>query len=89
MPKNYLIVGGSRGLEKPSLVILSNEGHRMFSFSRTEGDLPASENISFHEYDVTGPGPLPNLNEKLHGLAYLLEFSNLKPFQRLTDNDLR
>lgn len=85
--KTYLIIGASSGIGRYIAENLSNDGHRIYAGQRrpVEG-IPGV--ISF-EYDVTKPdAQIPSI-ELLDGLVYCPGTINLKPFNRITEAELR
>lgn len=86
--KNILIIGGSSGIGRTLVSGLSAEGATLYNLSRTSNEHwpPGIEHLPFNVLADTSPavGFLP---EKLHGLVYLPGSINLKPFNRLTNDD--
>lgn len=74
--RNYLIVGGTKGIGL-ALAHLLSPNHLVLTTSRQAG-------ASF-VWDAAEPFPAEGLPEKLDGLAYAPGTINLKPFHRLTD----
>jgi NAD(P)-dependent dehydrogenase (short-subunit alcohol dehydrogenase family) len=80
--KNYIIIGGSKGIGRSIIKDLLMEGHTVYNFSRTDDDLPASVHhttfdASVDELDVT------TLPDVIHGLVYCPGSILLKPFRTL------
>lgn len=80
--KNYLIIGGSSGIGAELVKILKAAGHRVITASRSE-----SADIRFDALkDELNISQLP---EQLDGLVYCPGSINLKPINRLTDDDFK
>ncbi|MDG1435972.1 MAG: SDR family NAD(P)-dependent oxidoreductase [Saprospiraceae bacterium] len=86
--KNYLVVGGSYGIGLEVVKILVGQNANVYVLARTEGDLPASNNIHFQEYDVLGEEKIV-LPETLNGVVYCPGSINLKPFRSLKPDAFR
>ncbi|CAN5118829.1 SDR family oxidoreductase [soil metagenome] len=86
--KNILVVGGSSGIGL-SLVKSLNINHaNVYIISRSEpGGLPAG--VKHQQADITGnlDAIADFLPDELHGLVYSVGSINLKPFNRLTEED--
>lgn len=86
--KNILIVGGSSGIGLSVVKLLNGLGANVYIISRTaSAEWPVG--VQHLPLDITGSldsvtGFLP---ETLHGLVYAVGSINLKPFNRLTDED--
>ncbi|HRG09409.1 MAG TPA: SDR family NAD(P)-dependent oxidoreductase, partial [Cyclobacteriaceae bacterium] len=79
--KNFLIIGGSSGIGKALTQQLVAAGHAVVSTSRTDSD--------YYTFDaLTDQLTLTELPPILDGVAYCPGTINLKPFHRLTENDL-
>ena len=86
-PKNYLIVGGSKGIGLEVVKNLLELGHSVHSISRSESPLTHA-NLVHHQFDaVTGDWETVSLPQVLDGLVYCPGTINLKPFHRLTEAD--
>ncbi|TAF65700.1 MAG: SDR family oxidoreductase [Cytophagales bacterium] len=88
--KNILIVGGNSGIGLSLAHTLSNVGgYTLYSISRRRSDELAQLNIHQQSVDISKPlgSALQFLPETLHGLVYCPGTINLKPFNRLTEND--
>jgi len=86
--KNYLVVGGSYGIGLEVVKSLVGQNANVYVLARTEGDLPASNNIHFQEYDVLGEENI-DLPETLNGVVYCPGSINLKPFRSLKPDAFR
>ena len=86
--QNILIVGGSSGIGLALVSALSSAGATLFNFSRTSNEHWPPE-IKHMYFDVLAdPEPAAGfLPEILHGLVYLPGTINLKPFNRLNEDD--
>ena len=83
MAKQYLIVGGSRGIGLQLVKNLTSEGHSVTVLSRTNEGLIKMDNVTHIEHDVTS-GNIPDLDfDVLDGFVYCPGSINLKPFHRL------
>lgn len=86
--KNILIVGASSGIGLDITKKIMNT-HQVFALSRTRGDLPESENISWRSFDVAQDEPdADSLPEVLDGLVYCPGTINLKPLRGLKSQDI-
>ena len=81
--KNYLIIGGSKGVGEEIVKELSEKGNFCHVISRSE---PTYEfNGNWHQLDALTDN-LPTI-ESIDGLVYCLGSINLKPFNRLSLED--
>ncbi|MEN9326097.1 MAG: SDR family NAD(P)-dependent oxidoreductase [Flavobacterium sp.] len=81
--KNYLIIGGSKGVGEQIVKELSEKGNFCHVISRSE---PSYEfNGDWHQLDAL-TDILPTI-ESIDGLVYCLGSINLKPFNRLSLED--
>jgi NAD(P)-dependent dehydrogenase (short-subunit alcohol dehydrogenase family) len=81
--KNYLIIGGSKGVGEQIVKELSEKGNFCHVISRSE---PSYEfNGDWHQLDALTDN-LPTI-ESIDGLVYCLGSINLKPFNRLSLED--
>ena len=86
--KNILVVGGSSGIGLSLVKRLAGNGAAVYSMSRTEpGEIPLG--VKHIKLDVLGDvGPLTEqIPDILHGLVYSVGSINLRPFNRLTEDD--
>lgn len=83
--KNYLIIGGSKGVGEQIVQELSEKGNFCHVFSRTNPNY--SFNGNWYQLDLLND-ELPQI-ESLDGLVYCLGSINLKPFHRLSLDDFK
>lgn len=76
-----LIVGGSSGIGKEIAVQLTKQGHTVLTACRTPTD------YQHQNYDVLNPGQL-ELPDTLDGVVYCPGSINLKPFHRLSAEEM-
>jgi NAD(P)-dependent dehydrogenase (short-subunit alcohol dehydrogenase family) len=87
--KKYLIVGGSSGIGFEIVKELANRGDEIYVGSRTSDNLTGLRGVHHLRLDVAKPPDLlEGLPEALQGVAYCPGTIRLKPFQRLTREDL-
>lgn len=86
--KNVLIIGASKGIGLRIAELLAGS-YNLFTVSRTETPELAKLNTTHFTADITNgvPADLQNLPEELHGLVYCPGTINLKPINRLTEDD--
>lgn len=89
MYKNYVIIGASSGIGLEIAQQLQAGGAHIRAYSRHP--LPvALDNLSWSALDVLQPDfQLENLPETVHGLVYCPGSIQLRPFQRISAEDLR
>lgn len=86
--KNVLVAGGSSGIGLSLVKLLSEQGAALYVISRTVAeDWP--EDIHHIALDITGnlDALTDFLPDQLHGLVYAIGSINLKPFNRLKEED--
>jgi 3-oxoacyl-[acyl-carrier protein] reductase len=87
--KNIVIIGASTGIGLSTARQLAAQGANLYTFSRT----PVPEDIPVAQWqtlDVSIPGfTLENLPEVIHGFVYCPGSIQLKPFHRISDEDIR
>ncbi|MCS6975243.1 MAG: SDR family oxidoreductase [Cyclobacteriaceae bacterium] len=82
--KNFVLIGGSYGIGAALASILQLKGAEVTVMSRTPSQF--GKHIRF---DVTSDTVnLSDLPQSIHGLVYLPGTINLKPFHRLTDDEM-
>lgn len=83
--KNYLIVGGTKGIGKAISESLKTDGHTVFTTARS------STIIAHHftPWDVKEDFPNVEFPDTINGLVYCPGTINLKPFARLTAQDFK
>jgi 3-oxoacyl-[acyl-carrier protein] reductase len=87
--RNIFIVGGSSGIGLELVKSLSGNHHEIYVGSRTNKTLAKIPGVHHLALDVRDASlELVALPEILHGLVYCPGTIVLKPFQRLTINDL-
>jgi len=87
--KNILVVGGSSGIGLAVVKALAIAGAQVYNLSRKAGEkLPAG--IMHRNFDVLDPNASIEsfLPENLDGLVYSVGSITLKPFNRVTADDL-
>lgn len=93
MHKQYVIVGGSKGIGKSIVANLLSEGHTVYNISRTDDtDFHLHNPGTYHhiEHDVlSGDLPKDELPQSIDGLAYCPGSINLKPFRSLSIEDYK
>jgi len=87
--KNILVVGGSSGIGLDVVQLLTEKESSVYVASRTRAE-SWSPLVNYQELDVMENRGLPGdfLPEQLHGLVYSVGSINLKPFSRVTEEDL-
>lgn len=86
--KNIVVVGGSSGIGLALIKHLAIQGANIFNISRSPAtDWP--EGVNHIQADVLGDLSTieSRLPQTIHGLVYSVGSINLKPFQRLTQDD--
>ncbi len=85
----YVVVGGSAGIGREIASGLSRAGHEVLVASRRAEDLAGLDRVRHLALDVTAPpARIEALPDALQGLVYCPGTIRLKPFQRLTREDL-
>lgn len=87
--KNYLIVGGTKGIGLKTIELLAGEDCSIYAVSRSSKPENFPNNIIHYQLDITKDNLdiLDELPKEIHGLVYCPGSINLKPFQRLTPDD--
>ncbi|PTB97500.1 oxidoreductase [Marivirga lumbricoides] len=84
--KNILIIGASSGIGLSLAKDLQTKEANLYLASRKKPEL--SGDLNYIELDVTDfDAELDSLPEEIHGLVYCPGTINLKPFQRLKEED--
>ncbi len=79
--KNYLIIGGSSGIGKSLVELLSKE-NRVYATYRNNKQEDTGK-ITYHHFDTQTQGDWSFLPDTLDGIAYLPGGINLVPFARI------
>lgn len=87
MSKHFVIVGASKGIGNALAKRLLSAGHDLTAISRTIGDLDRLKNASFHPFDVAETAEFPPIQGAIDGIAYCPGTINLRPFDRLSQDD--
>ena len=82
---NIVIVGGTKGIGKHIVQLLSDSN--LYVIARNTKLLPERSNIRYIQADITQTADLSRLPETINGLVYCPGTINLKPFNRLTEED--
>lgn len=86
MKKQYIIVGGSRGIGKATAQLLIEQGHQVHIIAR---NMPEWEGaFDFYNCDVL-KDELPSILGEIDGLVYCPGSINLKPFKGLKEKDFQ
>ena len=88
MSKNILIIGASSGIGEATAQNLINKGFNVYTASRNEAKVSA---IKHFTWDAQNPdnSVFSELPDTLDGLVYCPGTINLKPFQRLSQDDFK
>jgi 3-oxoacyl-[acyl-carrier protein] reductase len=82
--RDYVIVGGSKGIGSGISKALAAQGHRVTVLSRTPGVIEGIPNVTHVPFDATQDEvPLERLPPAIHGLAYCPSSLNLRSFRQL------
>lgn len=82
--KNYLIVGGSSGIGKATVDLLSSAGKRVFATFNSTSDSVDSGNVTYHHLNVLEDNlSFDYISDNLDGVVYCPGAINLKPFRTL------
>ena len=88
--KNFLIIGGSKGIGLALVKKLAAEGHQIQVVARAIGEVPNLPNVNFFEGDILDENfELTDLPAKIDGVAYCPGSINLKPFRSLKPADFQ
>jgi NAD(P)-dependent dehydrogenase (short-subunit alcohol dehydrogenase family) len=82
---SYMVIGGSRGIGAALVRLLTERGDEV-RFSSRSAD-PSPDPLQFRFDAASGQIPGEIIPETLRGLVYCPGTINLKPFQRLTQDD--
>tara|TARA_B100000678_G_C18194153_1_gene496738 strand:- start:489 stop:1187 length:699 start_codon:yes stop_codon:yes gene_type:complete len=87
--KHVLVIGGSSGIGKQLVHDLHEKGYAITIASRSAKKAEGLPNgVQRQEYDVTGNSQL-EVPEELHGLVYCPGTINLRPFERISMDNLQ
>jgi NAD(P)-dependent dehydrogenase (short-subunit alcohol dehydrogenase family) len=89
MARNILIIGGNSGVGLSLVKQLSAGGDSIFSASRSDSEIANLPGVQTQSFDVTRKDGLLDLPETLDGMVYCPGTINLKPFDRLSDDDFQ
>ncbi|MBK9152538.1 MAG: SDR family oxidoreductase [Saprospiraceae bacterium] len=86
--KNFLIVGGTKGIGRAVVENLSSQGHNVYALARHAPDF-ALPGVQFRTMDIVSDdmGSL-QLPEVLDGMVYCPGTINLKPFKSVSDTQI-
>lgn len=79
--KNYVIIGGSKGIGK-ALAMKLSEQNKVWVLSRSADEILVSNSLTHLSFDALND-EVPSLPELIHGLAYCPGSINLMPFHRI------
>ncbi len=82
--KQFLVVGGTKGIGLATTQALVKQGHKVFVWARNTVDIEGAAVIA---NDATGDLDLNGLPDVLNGIVYCPGSINLKPFHRLSSDD--
>lgn len=83
-PSVFLVVGAARGIGAAVVRKLRASGHEVIATSREPDGLHTT-----HAFDARDPAPALDLPEKLDGVVYCPGTVNLKPFHRLSLQEIQ
>ena len=83
MGKNFVVIGGSKGMGLEIVKRLVNEGHQLTVLSRSEGALAELTNVNHIAWDATSEDAVEGLPDEIHGLVYCPGSLNLRSFKTL------
>ncbi len=82
--KNFVVVGGSKGIGREIVQRLSNASSHVTVLSRTAEDLGSLPDVTHHEWDVTTETPdKSKLPDSIDGFVYCPGTINLRSFSSL------
>lgn len=88
--RTYLIAGGSKGIGLALTQQLTSNGATVHVYSRSTGDLAATENLTHHVCDFASDDfAAAELPDEIHGVAYCPGTINLRSFRALKIDDFR
>lgn len=80
--KNFVIVGGSKGIGKALAIKLAEQNNNVWVLSRSADEIVGINNLTHVSFDALND-EVPKLPEIIHGLAYCPGSINLMPFHRI------
>lgn len=87
---NIVIAGGSKGIGLELVKLLEPRAERIDVWSRSLGELPASDKVRHAVFDFADPNAaLPELPEEIQGVVYCPGTINLRSFRSLQIADFR
>jgi 3-oxoacyl-[acyl-carrier protein] reductase len=87
---NIVIAGGSKGIGLELVKLLEPRAERIDVWSRSVGELPASDKVRHAVFDFADPNAaLPELPEEIQGVVYCPGTINLRSFRSLQVADFR
>lgn len=88
MAQKVLVIGGRTGIGKQVIEDLLEDGYEIIAASREIKEEDFDGEVSTQQFDVTGSEEL-DLPEELHGLVYCPGTIKLKPFDRISLDQVR
>ncbi|MGV3597370.1 MAG: SDR family NAD(P)-dependent oxidoreductase [Bacteroidota bacterium] len=82
---NYLFAGASSAIAKSCAQLLQNKGHVVTGFSRGNSDYSYDRFFEVETYRIEN---LPEIDGTVDGIVYFPGSINLKPFHRITRDEL-
>lgn len=89
-PRNYVVVGGSKGIGLAIVQRLSEQGDHVTVLSRSQDSLSGIANCDSIQWDATTDDfPVERLSGDIHGLVYCPGSLNLRSFKSLKPDVFR
>ena len=82
--KQFLVVGGTKGIGLATTQALVKQGHKVYVWARNPINIEGADVIA---NDAAGDLDLSRLPDALDGVVYCPGSINLKPFHRLSADD--
>ena len=89
MRKSILVVGGSGGIGAAVVTKLADAGHQLTVTGRDVSKIAARDGVSVQQFSVEDAASALVLPESLEGVGYCPGTILLKPFHRLTEEEMR